>query len=426
MNTHRLPGIVLKELSWKVPLDHNNYDSDEITVFAREAVAPENESKDMPWLLFLQGGPGFGSPRPDSSNGWLKRALAEYRVLLLDQRGTGRSSPVLPQTLEKFPSPEEQANYLKNFRADSIIKDAEIIRRSLPSESRTWSVLGQSYGGFCAVHYLSAYPESLKEVIITGGLPPLTQHPDNVYRATYQTVLAKNKQFYTRYPDDVQLVQNIVKQLQKEEVQLPAGGILTPRRFQQLGISFGASNGFEIVHYLLESAFVGGEIGKELNNNFLRAIENALSFETNPIFSILHESIYCQGFASNWSADRILKEYPDFKITPGNPIYFTGEMIYPWMFDDYPQLKPLKAASDLLASYTGWPDLYNLDVLNNNSVPCVAAVYYDDMYVDREISLSTAKEINGLQYWITNEHHHSALRLHGEKLLDRLIRMVRE
>jgi pimeloyl-ACP methyl ester carboxylesterase len=121
----------------------------------------------------------------------LKRALQEYRVLLLDQRGTGRSTPVNYQTLARFATPGEQADYLKDFRADSIVRDAELIRRKLIGEKNRWSALGQSYGGFCITHYLSAASDGLKEAIVTRGLPPLNCPPDNVYRATYKSVIIR-------------------------------------------------------------------------------------------------------------------------------------------------------------------------------------------------------------------------------------------
>jgi len=49
--------------------------------------------------------------------------------LLLDQRGTGRSTPISYQSLARFQAPQEQADYLKLFRADNIVRDAEWIRR---------------------------------------------------------------------------------------------------------------------------------------------------------------------------------------------------------------------------------------------------------------------------------------------------------
>ena len=103
---HRIPGLVITDHEFTVPLDHSKPDGEAITVFGREIVAPDKEHDDLPWLLFLQGGPGFGSPRPTERSGWLKRALQDYRVFLLDQRGTARSTPVLSQTLTGFANPQ--------------------------------------------------------------------------------------------------------------------------------------------------------------------------------------------------------------------------------------------------------------------------------------------------------------------------------
>ncbi|MCL5994458.1 MAG: alpha/beta hydrolase, partial [Chloroflexi bacterium] len=68
---------------------------------------------------------------------------------------------------------------------------------------------------------------------------------------------------------------------------------------QQLCSAFGASTGFEEVHYLLEEAFVDGPSGREISYTFLRGVEKFTSFETNPIYALLHEAEYCQQEASN-------------------------------------------------------------------------------------------------------------------------------
>jgi pimeloyl-ACP methyl ester carboxylesterase len=327
--------------------------------------------------------------------------------------------------LGRFPSGEAQADYLRHFRADAIVRDAEIIRRELLGEAQQWSLLGQSYGGFCIAHYLSAYPESLREAIFTGGLPPIGPSIDEIYRATYLRVIEQNHRYYDRYPEDERRVREIIDYLISHHIELPGGGVLSAQRFQQLGLAFGSRNGFEMVHYLIEGAFVKSGRGKELNFSFLREIEQIQEFETNPIFVLLHEAIYCEGFASNWSAERVRAEYPEFSLNADQPPYFTGEMIYPWMFEDYQYLRPLKDAADILASYENWPQLYDSDLLEANNVPCVAAVYYDDMYVERRFSEQTSKTIKGTRIWLTNEHDHSALRLDGYKILDRLILMLK-
>jgi pimeloyl-ACP methyl ester carboxylesterase len=124
--THRPPGLVLTDHEFAVPLDHERPDGARITVYAREVVATARERDELPWLVFFQGGPGGEASRPTSARDfWLPRALKEYRVLLLDQRGTGRSTPLSRQTLGTVGDARAQADHLTRFRADAIVRDAE-------------------------------------------------------------------------------------------------------------------------------------------------------------------------------------------------------------------------------------------------------------------------------------------------------------
>jgi pimeloyl-ACP methyl ester carboxylesterase len=420
-----LPGLHVVEHEFRVPLDHDAPERGELSLFAREVVSRSRGAEDRPWLVFLQGGPGFESPRPPSRSGWLGRAVANYRVLLLDQRGTGRSSRVCVQSLSRFEAPRDQAEYLTHFRADSIVRDAEHIRRELVGPTGRWSLLGQSFGGFCAVHYLSAFPEGLREVFITGGLPSLVRPAEEIYRATYRRVLDRNRRYYDRYPADVERVRRIVDHLDAHDVRLPSGACLSPRRFQQLGLAFGQSDGLEQVHYLVEDGFVPGREGPELSHAFLGAVERAQPFDANPLYAVLHEACYAQGGATAWAAERVRAEHPEFDAATGGRVYFTGEMVYPWMFSEYDQLRPLEEAALTLAERVEWPRLYDLERLAQNEVPCVATVYEDDMYVERSFSLETARAIGGLRVWITNEYEHNGLRAEGERILDRMIEMIR-
>ena len=81
--------MIATDLEFDVPLDHATPDGEKLTVFARSIVDDDKPDSTAPWLVFLQGGPGFPGPRPFTRTGWLKRALADYRVLLLDSRGNG-------------------------------------------------------------------------------------------------------------------------------------------------------------------------------------------------------------------------------------------------------------------------------------------------------------------------------------------------
>ena len=424
--TEILPGLVVNNCRFELPLDYAKPEK-KTGVFARIVSAAGREKEDLPYMVFFQGGPGFGSPRPMGNSGWIKRVLSEYKLVLLDQRGTGLSTPITAQTMRGLGSAQLQADYLKHFRTDNIVRDAEAIRKLMIGDE-PWSILGQSYGGFCAMRYLSAAPEGLREVLITGGIPSLTRPTDDVYRATYKRVIEKNRLYYLRYPPDVEKVKTIVRYLLAQDVKMPSGGRLTAQRFLQLGMQFGMSDGYEAVHYLLEEAFVDGIDGsnkQEMNVNFLLHIEQLQSFDTNPIFSLMQEACYTQNAASNWSADRLLAEFPEFNHDQSGPILFTGEMIYRWMFDTYPQLQALKPAADIIAKDDTWPMLYDVEKLKQNRVPVAAAVYFDDMYVHREFSEETARMVPNMKLWITNQYEHNGLRADGEEMVDRLLQMVR-
>jgi pimeloyl-ACP methyl ester carboxylesterase len=425
--SYRQAGTVLTDHLYAVPLDHGRPDGEQIEVFAREVVAADLAHTDLPWLLFLQGGPGFGAQRPQGRDSWLDRALTEYRVLLLDQRGTGRSTPATRKTLARLGSAQAQADYLTHFRADSIVLDAELIRREL-SGGAPWSVLGQSFGGFCAVTYLSFAPDGLREAFITGGLPGLSVTADDVYRRTYRTVAAKNAAHYERYPGDVAQAALVAQHLAGQDVRLPNGAPLSVQAFQSLGFMLGMSTGSNELHYLLEDPFAGDD----LSDAFLYAVQARLSFAAGPLYALLQEPSYAQGFGTRWAAQRIRAEFGEFDPAPvldGDPgfarLLFTGEMIYPWMIDADPVLRPLRQAAELLAERDDWPPLYDPSRLAANEVPVAAAVYYNDMYVDREFSMRTAGAIGGLRAWVTSEYEHDGLRVSSGAVLGHLIAMGR-
>jgi len=286
-------------------------------------------------------------------------------------------------------------------------------------------VLGQSYGGFCVLHYLSRRPEGLREAFITGGLPPIERTADEIYRQTYRRVGEQNRRYFARYPADQAAVQAIVAHLDANSVLLPNGERLTARRFQSLGMALGMSDGFEQIHYLLDEAFVAGATGNELSDTFLHAAMNALTFAGNPLYAILHESIYGQRAGTHWAAERVRGEYPEFALEPCAPVWFTGEMIYPWIFDEDNALRPLKQAAEILACHDDWPRLYDVDRLRANTVPCAAVIYADDMYVERTFAEQTAQIVGGCRVWLTNEYQHNGLRADGEVVLGRLIAMAR-
>lgn len=423
MRTYRQPGTVVTDHHVSVPLDHASPGGERVTVFAREVTASRPGADRLPWLVFLQGGPGFAAQRPVGRSGWLDRALEDYRVLLLDQRGTGRSAPVTARSLARLGPPAAQAAYLARFRADSIVADCELVRRQVCGPGEPWTVLGQSFGGFCALTYLSFAPDGLRGALVAGGLPGLDARAEDVYRLTYAAVAARNAAHYERYPSDAAAARAVAAHLAARDVRLPDGSRLTVERFQSVGGMLGTSAGTHELHYLLEDPW-DGDGG--LSDAFLAEVAGRTTFARAPLYAVLHEACYAQGGATRWAAQRVRAEFPAFDPAaaagPG-PLYFTGEMIYPWVLDLDPVLKPLREAAHLLAEREGWPPLYDPARLAANDVPVAAAVYHDDFYVPAALSLRTAAAVRGLRAWVTNEWEHEGLRVSDGRVLGRLIAM---
>lgn len=413
----RIPGLALTDHTFAVPLDHADPHGPTIEVFAREVCAADKVGEQLPWLVFLQGGPGGAGPRPAGADGWLGHLVKTRRVLLLDQRGTGRSAPVTAQSVRGIP-PAELARHLRLFRADSIVADAELIRAGLTG-GQPWETLGQSYGGFITLAYLSRAPQGLRACYVTGGLPGLTATVDEVYARLYPRVAAKNAEYYRRYPQDVAAVRAIADLLDSTDVRLPDGDRLSTRRLRTLGMAFGVSGGYEQVHWMLEDAWRGDE----LSDAFRYQVMEATGFVDTPIYA-LQEFCYAQGGASTrWAAERAMAAHPHF-ARGATPLLFTGEMMYPWMFREIASLAPFTAAADLLAEAEDWPDLYDPARLADNEVPVAAAVYFDDMYVDADLQLQTARAVGNTRAWVTNEYEHNGVRVAGERILSRLMDMA--
>jgi proline iminopeptidase len=418
-DVYTMPGALVREHVASVPLDWTDPGRGDIQIFFRELVDPARAREDLPCLVYLQGGPGGKGPRPLNGDGWIGQALRTHRVIMMDQRGTGRSTRIDGRRMSAFTGAEEGADFLACFRADSIVADHEHVRRTVYG-GRRWSTLGQSYGGFLTMTYLSTAPEGLSSCRVTGGLPGLEPSAAEVYRRTYPRAEAKNKEFYGRYPQHVEQVGRIADRLAGGDVRLPDGDPFTVRRLQWLGLDFGMKPGYERMHYLLDEAFNGDE----LSATFLHQVLARTSCSDNPLFAALQESIYGHGAgATGWAAQAERERRPQF-AEEARPLLFTGEMIYPWMFEEIAELRPFRGAVELLAAREDWPPLYDPARLAANEVPVAAAVYYDDMYVDAGLQLDTASRVGNVRSWVTNEYEHDGIA--DTRVFDRLGELIRD
>ncbi|KAH9904697.1 hypothetical protein F4778DRAFT_730423 [Xylariomycetidae sp. FL2044] len=319
-------------------------------------------------LVYLCGGPGDRNPplRNRQLNHFL---LARgYWILYPDYRGTGDSTAVTPDT-----SPKLLRRLLPRLRQTDIVRDLEAVHRRLFSLSspssffsssnhkirlhnsqvrdgdnaregkeaaaarnRKWTLLGQSFGGWISLTYLSFYPGSLAQILLAGGLAPITcAGPEPVYQRLFARAAERNENYYARYPKDVAGIRAIVRFLAAREaagrpVELPAGGLLTARRFLCIGRFLGREASFSGVHDLVSamvldleshSSLVCGcgspcQYGGDLTTSTLREYEDLDNWrlDARPLFAIVHEAMYCgvAGAVSNWAAQAVARTLPRF------------------------------------------------------------------------------------------------------------------
>jgi pimeloyl-ACP methyl ester carboxylesterase len=454
-----IPGqLHITELFFEVPKNYAQPEAGTLKLFGRSVrknerpitplSAADLASKEKaPYLAYLEGGPGFGNRGPQN-HALTHVALGRgYQVLYLDYRGTGLSTPINADSVLAQGNPQAQADYLKLFRANNIVRDLEAVRLCLTADfeedKKAWSIFGQSFGGFVSLTYLSKYPQSLREAFLTGGLAPVKRTPDEVYAATYNKLIERNAAYYKKYPEDIAAVRRIAEHIQSQaENPLPSGGNLTVPLFLTLGLAFGGHGGLDSVHSLVLRFTADLDQVGRLTYSALVEFEAHISFPAHPIYAVLHEAIYntkrTGAPPSNWAAQRVgqaLAPFAWLATTPdkflqthpaAEPLYFSGEMVYPFHFDGTlgRELSVLREAADILAETAEWDeDLYDEAQLQRNEVPVYAVSYIDDMYVDFELARETAGLVKGIKVRETNGWYHDAVRAKADEVFGVLFKM---
>ncbi|KAK0644245.1 Alpha/Beta hydrolase protein [Cercophora newfieldiana] len=384
-----------------------------------------------PIMLYLCGGPGDGNNHrriPELNRFALDQG---YQVLYVDYRGTGRSRPFIDDSHLSAvgASAAEQAAYLALFRQDNIARDLEAIRLCLSRIISTetcvgkkvkWTVLGQSFGGWIALTYLSFLPASLAAVYLTAGLAPVSSTPHEVYARLYRRVAECNESYYQAFPSDAELVRRVVIHLRSHEYYYRVDGCkgrhkLTAQSFMTLGRCFGQALAsqtaappppvFERLH-----ALIGAMVGDIGGGRGLLSDETGFRLHERPLYGVLHEAIYCHspGVVSGWAAEQIGRAYGrgefswlersgsggEHESCGTGKLFFSGEMVYPSMFGTSGSaVGAFKGVADALAAKNDWPALYDEAQLAKNRVPVRALAYRDDMYVDFDLSLRTARKV---------------------------------
>ncbi|GAA2996840.1 prolyl aminopeptidase [Microbacterium aurantiacum] len=129
------------------------YDTGELLVGDGNRVFYEQSGNpDGKPVVFLHGGPGGGT------SPWHRRFFdpERYRIILLDQRGCGRSTP-------HASAPDTDLRHNTTWH---LVADIDLLRRNLGIDR--WQVFGGSWGSALALAYAQTHPEAVTEIVLRG------------------------------------------------------------------------------------------------------------------------------------------------------------------------------------------------------------------------------------------------------------------
>ena len=169
----------------EVPLDPNDPEGETIELFVALVRAPAEQPSPDP-LVVIAGGPGEAATRfYVTVEGAFSRIVRNRDIVLVDQRGTGRSAPLQCDTGEDelfltagvdvaidagIECLEDLDHDPRYFTTSVAVRDLEWVRRAL--DYAEWNLYGISYGTRVAQHYLRKFPDRTRRVILDGVVPP--------------------------------------------------------------------------------------------------------------------------------------------------------------------------------------------------------------------------------------------------------------
>ncbi len=182
------PGSLEAECA-RITLPENYAEPAGRRISVRLALLASRASKPAPDpVVLLAGGPGQSAVEAyPLAHGALGPLLAKRNILLVEQRGTGESSP-LKCPMPDWKDPQEQTvasaraqalACLKTYEGkadprwyttDDYIEDLEQVRKALGVAQ--FDLVGGSYGTRVALEYLRRHPDSLRAVFIDSVVPP--------------------------------------------------------------------------------------------------------------------------------------------------------------------------------------------------------------------------------------------------------------
>ncbi|MEQ8857677.1 MAG: alpha/beta hydrolase [Pseudomonadales bacterium] len=231
-----------------VPEDPEDPDGASVNLFVARipSLAPEAAADAV---TIINGGPGASSAALyvdfEPAFAGLRR---ERDIILVDQRGTGRSSALVCPNLEAatvdFDEDLVRAatracldglhHDPRQFTTSVAVTDLERLRVRLGY--RAWNLYGVSYGTRVAQHYLRRYPQAVRSVVLDGVVPPgLTLGPDvalNAQAALDDILRRCREAAYCAgaFPDPGAQLQRLGARLREDPVELEVPDPVTGRQ----------------------------------------------------------------------------------------------------------------------------------------------------------------------------------------------------
>lgn len=459
------------EFTFKVPRDYKEPSGDRHTlhvVIIREKKATKgskqrlSDFEPLPSFAYLCGGPG-SSQEEERHQVLTNHAVKNgFQMLLVDYRGTGGSEKLDLARLEDK-SDDEKVRAFQQARPGNIVRDYEAVRLYLAQNASKANVddrlilMGQSYGGWIALLYAQRYPRSLRGIMLTGGMPPITASPVKVYEKLFESVAEDNKTFYDdasirsgKKEDPRALMLRIAKAILARPGRNPRGNSLSLTTFASLGRRLGQPGGAADVYGLLlkvdkalkeaPQGTPGAACVVDGGGKTVFDTVDTHTFNKRIIYAFEHETqcyVSKKDDKSLWSAKQVRDHSEHYRwvsatsaeeldeLAKKGDFFLLGEAFMPEHAEDYADLRELGgvAFAEKLAGQGQTEDMWEIPLLKANlkQMDVFSVTFPTDMYVNADLAEKATKQLGASVESITLDRsvglRHNAIRAQPEKLL---------
>lgn len=281
-----------------VPLDHGGEARGRLRL---NVAVQKTRSAPRGVVLFLTGGPGeAGVAYAGRVRSHLGRAFAGYRLVMLDQRGTGAAAldcPALQRAVGAsdltVPPPGAVPACAKRigqarryFTTPETVADIELLRAALGVRRLTLD--GVSYGTFTAEQYALTYPSRVARIVLDSVVPQ--QGLDPLYRASLTATAHVLRAVCAQQNCGWDPARDLAAVVRKQHDGPP---VLDALVTESIGVP-----SFPGVLGLLHAAAQGRLQGL---SRFIKAAHLADAIPATLLSQGLHESTLCIDLASGWN-----------------------------------------------------------------------------------------------------------------------------